>query len=64
MAEQVRAGEGDLVDRLVAALEQRRDEINASRVAQGEAGRVEISVNLALRSIGIAIVIEDRRRVA
>lgn len=54
----------DLASLLTAAILEQREQINASRLARGEAGRVELLVNLQVRRVGIQVVIEDRLKVA
>lgn len=48
----------DLAELVAAAVIANRDEINASRIAQGEAGRIEIHVNLRVRSVRLAVIVE------
>lgn len=50
----------DLAALLAQAIIANRDEINASRIAQGESGRIEISVNLALRRIDVHVMVRDK----
>jgi hypothetical protein len=52
--------EQDLAALLAAAVIANRDEINASRIAHGLAGRIELQVNLAIRRIDIQILVRDR----
>jgi hypothetical protein len=54
----------DLAAALIRAIEARRDELNSSRIAHGEAGRVEIQVNPHVQRIVIQVLLPDSPRVA
>jgi hypothetical protein len=50
-----------LVDLLIQAIEAQREQIDSSRLARGEAGRVELQVNLSQRRIDVQVLVRDRR---
>ena len=54
----------DLAAALIQAIEANREQLNSSRVAQGESGRVEIQINPAMHRIVVQVLIPDKRRVA
>jgi hypothetical protein len=51
----------DLTDTLIAVVVAHRDVINASRIALGESGRVEIHVNPSMASVSLVVLVEARR---
>lgn len=48
----------DLAEKLAAVVIANRDTINASRIALGESGRVEIHVNPAMCSVRLVVLVE------
>jgi hypothetical protein len=54
----------DLAELITRAVEQNRAQLNASRIAHGEPGRVEIQVNPAVNRVTVKIVVFETRKVA
>lgn len=54
----------DLAALLAAAVIANRDEINASRIAHGESGRVEIHVNPIVSSVFLKVVLVEGKHVS
>lgn len=50
----------DLAELLIRVIDQQREQINASRVAHGEPGRIEIHVNPGLCRVDLQVVVRDR----
>lgn len=50
----------DLAAQLIRAIESNRDVINASRIAQGEPGRIEIQVNPSVCRIELQVLVRDK----
>lgn len=48
-----------LTDCLLQAIERERQRINASRIAQGKAGRIEINVNLAVNRVVVQVLLPE-----
>lgn len=48
-----------LTDLLLLAIERERRRINASRIAQGKAGRIEINVNLAVNRVVVQVLLPE-----
>lgn len=51
----------DLAEILIAAVIANRDDINASCLAHGTAGRVEINVNLPMHRVDLQVFVRDAR---
>jgi hypothetical protein len=54
----------DLAAALIQAIEEQREQLNSSRIARGEPGRVEIHVNPTVNRLYIEVLVPDKRRVA
>lgn len=54
----------DLAAALIQAIEEHRSEINESRIARGEKGRIEINVNPSVKRIVVNVMVCDNRHVA
>jgi hypothetical protein len=51
----------DLAQLLIEAILAARDQVNASHVARGVPGRIEIHVNPAMQSVVVHVVADARR---
>lgn len=51
----------ELAEQLIQAIEDQRDEINASPIARGESGAVVIHINPAMRRVDVQVLVRDRR---
>jgi hypothetical protein len=54
----------DLATALIRAIEEQREQLNSSRIARGEPGRVEIHVNPVVKRVYLEVLVPEPRRVA
>jgi len=50
----------DLAEWLIRVIEEHRDEINASQIAEGQSGRIELQVNPKVRRIDVSVLLRDK----